>query len=166
MKSGIKLVFKDLKDNLDFKMKRNREIISVSGLLLLWRFCFFLIILFNHFLNNASVDSQRIYFDSIGLGIHILALLPLCFGRINFFQVLHAPLLILSYQTCIFNSANASTDSQGNTLFVQQLLIVIVIAVLSINWMLTSFVILLTSATNCIFMANTPDMHLGVALPQ
>ena len=97
MKSGIKLVFKDLKDNLDFKMKRNREIISVSGLLLLWRFCFFLIILFNYFLNNASVDSQRIYLNSIEVGIHVLALLPLYFGYINFFQVLHAPLVILSY---------------------------------------------------------------------
>ena len=167
MKSGIKLVFKDPKDNNDFKLKRNREIISVSGLLLLWRFCFFLVVLFNYFLNSASVDSQRIYLNSIGLGIHMLALLPLYLGRTQFFQVLHAPLVILSCYTCMFNSANVFTESQGSTLSVQQLLIVIVsIAVLSINWMLTSFTILLITATNCRFMINTPDMYLGEALPQ
>jgi hypothetical protein len=167
MKSGIKLVFKDPKDNNDFKLKRNREIISVSGLLLLWRFCFFLVVLFNYFLNSASVDSQRIYLNSIGLGIHMLALLPLYLGRTQFFQVLHAPLVILSCYTCMFNSVNVFTESQGSTLSVQQLLIVIVsIAVLSINWMLTSFVILLITVTNCRFMINTPDMYLGEALPQ
>jgi hypothetical protein len=97
----------------------------------------------------------------------MLALLPLYLGRTNFFQDLHAPLVIFSCYTCLFNSANALTDSQGTTLSVQQLLIVIVsIAVLSINWMLTSFTMLLTTATNFRFMINTPDMYLGEALPQ
>jgi hypothetical protein len=113
MTSEFTLAFKDPKDTIDYRLRRNREIIFVSYLLLLYRFCFFLVLLINYPLYNESVDGQRMYWNLIGIVIHILALLPLRFKYIKIFQVLHAPLVILSYHACALNSVEGVTESEG-----------------------------------------------------
>jgi hypothetical protein len=113
MTSEFTLAFKDAKDTIDYKLRRNREIIFASYLLLLYRFCFFLVLLINYPVYNESVDEQRMYWNFIGIVIHILALLPLRFKYIKIFQVLHAPLVILSYHAYALNSVEGVTESEG-----------------------------------------------------
>jgi hypothetical protein len=53
------------------------------------------------------------YWNLIGIVIHILALLPLRFKYIKNFQIFHAPLVILSHHAYALNSVEGVTEKEG-----------------------------------------------------
>jgi hypothetical protein len=84
MKSLFFLNFRDQNDNIDYMMKRNPEILSISCFLLLYRIIFVIVILVNHFAKDDEVDTRRVWLNSIGVFVHVLVLIPLFFEKVKF----------------------------------------------------------------------------------
>jgi hypothetical protein len=102
------LTFYDRKDKIDYQIKRNPEIVIISSLFLLQRI-FNLIILIINFYGGAqnNLDPARLYLNAVGIAIHLAFLLPLLFGKIRFWQTIHASVVVLSFQTYMFNQMDA-----------------------------------------------------------
>lgn len=56
---------------------------------------------------NNNLNPARLYLNAIGIAIHIVFLIPLLFGKIKFWQTIHGPIVVLSFQTYMFNEYNA-----------------------------------------------------------
>jgi len=111
MKSYFTLSFQDPKDNEDCNRKRLKEIYKISLLLFLQRILFFIILLINYFIEGTTVDRRRLWLNSIGVGVHLLLLIPLHLKKIGFWEYVHAPLLIVTFQTYVFNDDTISAEN-------------------------------------------------------
>jgi hypothetical protein len=85
----------------------------ISVLLLIQRI-FFLIVLFaNYFDENSDIDSQRLYLNAIGVAIHLVAIGTLFLKKKTYlWQMIHAPVVMLSYLTYVGNIASTFNDDQ------------------------------------------------------
>lgn len=62
---------------IDYNCVRNKEIIAISFLLLLQRLLFLLILIVNRHFKSNSVSQHEVFFNQVGVGIHVLLLLTL-----------------------------------------------------------------------------------------
>lgn len=106
MKSLFFLNFRDPKDNIEYMMKRNPEILFISCILFIYRIIFLIVILANHYAREEEIDIRRVWLNSIGISVHALVLIPLLLEKVKFWQKVHAPMVILSYSIYVFNRAD------------------------------------------------------------
>ncbi len=111
MKSKFFLTFKDPQDMSDFTEARNPEIILISSLLLIQRVLFWIVLLINFLADSESVDARRLYLSAIGKAIHIVLIGTLFCKKVYIWQIIHAPIVMLSYLTFLGNSKE--TTEQG-----------------------------------------------------
>jgi len=72
MDSRFYLTFKEASIKEDYNKLRQKEIIKLSGLIIIERIIFLTIIVSNYLAAPNKVSIMRMVFFSIGLGIHII----------------------------------------------------------------------------------------------
>jgi hypothetical protein len=75
----------------------------ISFLLLGQRLIFLIVLIINFFANDM-VDSFRLTMNSVGVAIHLILIGTLFLKNVYFWQIIHAPLIMLSFMTFLANS--------------------------------------------------------------
>lgn len=124
-----------------------------------------LIIMIGNFFTHTLITDKRLWLSSIAIGAHLISLIPLkLYPRI--FQKIHAPMLILTHTTFVFNDKSVFMDDQLITFLGQQMIIFVCVVVLSDSWLCTFLSILVTYIITVVFFAVKIELYVGVLAPQ
>lgn len=124
-----------------------------------------LIIMFGNYFSHTLITPKRLYLSSTAVFVHLLMIYPLKKWP-RFFQNAHAPLIILTHSTFIFNDKSVFADDQLITFIGQQMIIFVCVVLLSGSWVYTCLGILATYIITILFFALIVDLYVGVIAPQ
>ena len=162
MDSRFYLTFKDPSVLEDYNKQRQKEISKLSALILVERILFLTIIVTNFISSPVKVNIMRMVYFSIGLGIHILAMLALRLKKQWLFAI-HAPIVILSHMLHVFNTKLG--DDQIIAIYGQMIILIVAVMILNMNWILTSAAIIIAFFAWCMYLGLTCKIYVGVLAP-
>ena len=109
MQSKVTLSFSDSKDDREFAEMRRPEIIKISIVLIVQRIIYLLVLAINRF-TRENLDNKRLWLNSMGIGISIIALIVFIYSHNLIIQKIYAPIVIVSYSVYVFNSGAYQLD--------------------------------------------------------